>query len=135
MKLMRLAAAIISFATIPAPTAYAAEGVQAYCASVKDGDRVNQIPMELARIAHELYTPGGEFDAEYIMTSTVYRCMNWRVMLCNSGANIICAKPDLRTRMKEIDEYCRANPRRMFQWRLRDTPQYTHGDAPGESRL
>jgi hypothetical protein len=83
------------FYSIPAisvGSASASDGIKEYCSNVRNDDRVKKLPIELLNDARRLYSG----DDEWLMVSTVYRCMNGRVRLCNAGANIICAKPNRR---------------------------------------
>lgn len=87
-------------------SASASDGAKEHCVSVRNDDTVKKIPKELLNDARKLYGS----DDHWLMVSTVYRCMNGRVRLCNAGANIICAKPNRRRGSPEISAFCRENP-------------------------
>jgi hypothetical protein len=80
-----------------------------YCASVRNDDRVRPIPPGLAPQALRLFylTPVGP---RQVQRSTVYRCMDGAVSLCNYGANLVCAKADISRVSRGAQEYCRENP-------------------------
>src|ERR1019366_7777345 len=56
-------------------------------------------------------------DIDNYAESTVFRCMNGLVFVCNYGANIPCGgRPDTRRRMPEVDRYCRQNVTAQVGW-------------------
>lgn len=89
--------------------AFAASSIKEHCSLVRNDDVVRKLPKELLNDARRVYG-NGNTDDQWLMVSTVYRCMNGRVRLCNAGANIICAKPSLRRGSPEISAYCKENP-------------------------
>lgn len=40
----------------------------------------------------------------------MYRCVDGAVWLCNHGANLTCAKADIRRNLPAVADYCRENP-------------------------
>jgi len=98
-----------------------------YCAQVRDDDAIRELPRSLALdalkagssdTASDSSSQGGSTppqmskeDIDSYVASTVFRCMNGLVFICNYGANIPCGgRPDTRRRMPEVDRYCRQNP-------------------------
>jgi len=73
-------------------------------------EMTRKIPRGLLDDARRIYRRGSADDDRWLMVSTVYRCMNGRVRLCNAGANIICAKPNRKRGSPEISAFCRENP-------------------------
>jgi hypothetical protein len=94
---------------IPEGPASASDSIKEHCSLVRNDDAVKKLPKELLNDARRLYG-NGSVDDRWLMVSTVYRCMNGRVRLCNAGANIICAKPDRRRGSPEITAFCKENP-------------------------
>lgn len=86
-----------------------AESLKENCSVVRNYDTVRNIPKELLNDARRLYGDRSA-DDRWLMASTVYRCMNGRLRLCNAGANIICAKPDRRHGSPEIAAFCHEHP-------------------------
>jgi hypothetical protein len=87
-----------------------AQELQAYCARVGDDDRVQPVPDGLVAAARRLFELSSELPDSYVQAATSARCAGGKVMLCNSGANLICEKADTRRIMAEADEFCRSNP-------------------------
>jgi hypothetical protein len=97
-----------------------------YCAQVTNDDAIRNLPRSLVSDAlkaersetsesgsHDGITPSqmSKEDIDSYLASTVFRCMNGLVFICNYGANIPCGgRPDTRRRMPEVDRYCRQNP-------------------------
>ena len=93
---------VYSISLISIGSANSSDGIKEYCRNVRNDDTVKNIPKELLNDARSVY--GGA------SAPTVYRCMNGRVMLCNLGANNICAKPEKRRGSPEITKFCEENP-------------------------
>jgi hypothetical protein len=98
-----------------------------YCAQVINDDAIRQLPRSLvldaikARNLDEASDPNSDGaratsqmskqDIDEYAESTVFRCMNGLVFVCNYGANIPCGgRADTTRRMPEVDRYCRQNP-------------------------
>jgi hypothetical protein len=80
-----------------------------YCASVGTDDQVRPIPPALEPQALRLFYLQ-PVDREQVRRSTVYRCMDGAVWLCNYGANLVCAKADISRVSQGAERYCRENP-------------------------
>jgi hypothetical protein len=80
-----------------------------YCVSVGTDDRVRPIPSGLVPQALQLFYLR-PVDPEQVRRSTVYRCMDGAVWLCNYGANLVCAKADVSRVSRGAERYCRENP-------------------------
>jgi hypothetical protein len=80
-----------------------------YCASVGTDDKVTPIPRELVPQALRLFY-SEPVDSEQAQRSTVYRCVDGGVSLCNYGANLICAKADISRTSQGAQSYCQENP-------------------------
>ncbi len=86
-----------------------AENLGARCARVDDDDRTAPIPSELAPAAAARFGFPANAVA-FVAKSTVYRCMDGAVWLCNFGVNLTCAKADVSRVSQGAEAYCRANP-------------------------
>lgn len=91
-----------------------AQDLNAYCAKAGNDDRVKPIPEALLPAARRLFNLESADDADFVLRSTVYRCMSGSVWLCNHGANIPCAKADLRRMPPSVTAYCKENPNEAF---------------------
>ena len=91
-----------------------AQDLNAYCAKASNDDRVKPIPEALLPAARRLFNLESADDADFVLRSTVYRCMSGAVWLCNHGANIPCAKADLRRMPPSVTTYCKENPNEGF---------------------
>jgi hypothetical protein len=91
-----------------------AQDLIAYCAKVGDDDRVKPIPAALVPEARRLFNLESADDANFVLRSTVYRCMSGSVWVCNHGANIPCAKGDTRRMPPSVTAYCKENPNEAF---------------------
>jgi hypothetical protein len=80
-----------------------------YCASVGTDDEVRPIPPGLVPQALQLFY-SAPVDSEQVRRSTVYRCVDHAVSLCNYGANLVCAKADVARSSRGAQRYCRENP-------------------------
>lgn len=85
------------------------QGLIKYCASVGTDDQVRAIPPGLVPQALQLFYLR-PVDPQQVRRSTVYRCMNGAVWLCNYGANLVCAKADVSRVSGGAERYCRENP-------------------------
>ena len=91
-----------------------AEELNAYCAKAGSDDRVKPIPAAMVPTARRLFNLEAADDADFVLGSTVYRCMSGSVWLCNHGANTPCAKADSRRRPPSVTAYCTENPNEAF---------------------
>jgi hypothetical protein len=90
--------------------ARAEEDPGAFCARRGNFDRVRPIPPTLVSQAREaLGLSAAATDADLIRT-TVFRCMDSAVWVCNHGANLPCAKADRSPVSRGADSWCKANP-------------------------
>ena len=91
-----------------------AQDLNAYCAKAGNDDRVKPIPAALLPAARRVFNLESADDADFVLRSTVYRCMSGSVWLCNHGANIPCTKADLRRMPPSVATYCKENPNEAF---------------------
>ena len=103
---------IVFAAFVIRPTQAAAASAQsaprASCARSVNDDAVRPVPPALIADAHRLFPFVAEPEA--LAASTVYRCMGGAVWLCNHGANLTCARADVRRASPGAQAFCRDNP-------------------------
>lgn len=80
----------------------------ALCAGKGTVDATTPIPQSLVPAALALF---GSDDATFIKRSTVYRCMDGQVWLCNYGANLVCDKANTSRRNPGVEQWCKEHPR------------------------
>ena len=88
----------------------AARAQDAHCAAVGNDDRVKPIPMALVPAARQALGMGPNEPDAALEAGTVDRCMGGKAWLCNYGANLTCAKGDVRRVSEGATAYCRDLP-------------------------
>jgi hypothetical protein len=106
----------------PSVSAFAQiSNARAYCAQIRDDDTIRQLPRSLADAAMLARRADDEAagnspnarqltkeDVDDFVAQTSFRCMDGLVWFCSVGANLPCTtKPDTRTKIPEVDRYCR----------------------------
>jgi len=87
-----------------------------YCARAINDDSIRKTPKSIVKDMVKKQMPrlsDNQLEAEVaaVEESTVFRCMNGIVFVCNFGANIPCdARPDERSTRSDVSEYCISNP-------------------------
>ncbi len=76
-----------------------------HCHEVGDDDIVHMASPEFER--ETIGRDGGKIASD---GPTYYRCMNQAVMLCRTGINTICAKPQNNVPLTTLRDYCRSDP-------------------------
>src|SRR3954452_24976205 len=80
------------------------QSLKAYCATVGNDDRTSPLTTALAPEGQRI--PDLRTDSiENIKRNIVYRCMSGAVWICNFGANLLCAKADVRRARPEVNAY------------------------------
>ncbi len=87
-----------------------AQNLAAHCAAAANDDRTRPIPAELVPAARKLFSPAANEPDAALETSTVFRCMSGEIWLCNYGANLTCAKGDVRRVSRGATAWCRDHP-------------------------
>jgi hypothetical protein len=100
---------IVAFEAATLCTSAVAQDVQAYCAKVRDDDRVQPVPDNLIRAARRMFEVQADTPDSYVQASTSIRCMNGAAWLCSYGANLICDKADVSRDSIGAERYCRQN--------------------------
>jgi hypothetical protein len=78
------------------------------CRAAGSDDTLRPIPPALADRARALFAPGMPVDM--VLRTTVYRCAQGRVLLCNAGANLACGKADTRRTSAGATAWCSSHP-------------------------
>ncbi len=92
------------------PGLASAADMRARCARVGDDDRAIPIDASLVGAARAAFGLAADAPADWVVASTVARCMGGAVWLCNAGANIPCGKADANRRNAGASAFCRQNP-------------------------
>jgi hypothetical protein len=104
--------AVVLLTGAPAPSS--AETVihdaEKYCSSIGNDDTIREIPHSLVNKVRKIIEWTDADDEQQLLSSTAFRCTDGKVLVCNSGANLICDKPDTRVHRKEVDAFCKDNP-------------------------
>jgi hypothetical protein len=90
------------------PFGATAPEVPKLCTPMGSDDRLRPIPKALAPAAQSLF--GVEMPAEMIEKGTVFRCMDGKIWLCNSGANLNCNKANVTRQLPGAANWCHENP-------------------------
>ncbi|WP_124800745.1 hypothetical protein [Paraburkholderia phosphatilytica] len=78
-----------------------------YCRQVGNDDTLREIPDSLAPKVQKLFGIDSADDAKLDVTS---RCMNGKLIACNSGANLPCGKANVKRVNPAANQYCNAHP-------------------------
>ena len=102
--------AAFALATLSQPNGGSrAQDVPYLCRLVGNDDRVRPIPITLIPKARELFEFSAAVPDSFIQQSTAFRCMNGKVFLCNTGANLVCGKANTSRRSPGATAFCKAN--------------------------
>lgn len=105
LKTMMIAFSLVGAAFAASPVT--AQSASSLCAGKGTVDETKPIPQSLVQAASRLFGGG---DPNFIKTSTVYRCMNNQVWLCNYGANLVCDKANTSRNNPGVTQWCKDNP-------------------------
>ena len=106
----RLLVFLAGAAPLALTTAARAQDLAAHCAAVGYDDRIKPIPTALVLAAHQALGMGPNEPDTALEAGTVYRCMGGEVWLCNHGANLTCAKGDVRRVSQGAAAWCKDHP-------------------------
>jgi hypothetical protein len=84
----------------------AGENPRHYCARTGNDDEPRAATRSLAGPIRRLFGISGK----YALDTSYYRCAGGNVMLCAVGANLSCAKADMRTALPSASRWCQTNP-------------------------
>ena len=103
-------AAVTGAVTISTISTARAQDVPALCARITNDDRVRPIPVTLVPKARQLFSFSADASDIYIQKSTSFRCMDGKVWLCNTGANLVCGKANASRTSAGAADFCKQNP-------------------------
>jgi hypothetical protein len=104
-----LAAALlaVSLPILPGPAA-SADAMPPLCHGGLTDDTPQEIPESLVPEAVRLFDLKA-MPPEQVMRSTLYRCAEGRILICNLGANLPCDKADTSRDLPAADAWCAEN--------------------------
>jgi hypothetical protein len=110
-RAIRRAVAATAFAALllmlPGSGAWAASP-QKLCRASATDDEPRPIPQALVPAAVRLFGLEG-MQAEQVERTTLYRCVDGRILVCNLGANLPCGKANTSRDLPETDAWCAEN--------------------------
>lgn len=93
----------------PLPRVAAAASPAEACRKLGTSDQLRAIPPALVPAAVSLFGLAA-MPAEQVERSTVFRCFEGKVFLCNYGANLPCGKADTRRDLPAATAWCVQHP-------------------------
>ena len=94
--------------SVPSGMAASADSPQELCRAPETDDTPREIPDSLVPVSVRLFGLDA-MPAEQVRRSTLYRCVEGRVLVCNLGANLPCGKADTRSDLPQADAWCAEN--------------------------
>ena len=101
-------AAPFVLALIACSAASGGRAAESACAA-GDDDRTRAIPAALLPQARTALGLSADAPDSFILTSTVFRCMDGRVFVCTHGANLTCAKANRAPVSSGAADWCRTH--------------------------
>jgi hypothetical protein len=99
----------LTFATMRAGTAAQdPQDAPGVCRDGQTDDTLRPLPSVLVARARTVF--GLHMPAEQVRKTTVVRCMNGKVMLCNAGANLPCGKANTKRTLPGATTWCGDHP-------------------------
>jgi hypothetical protein len=81
----------------------------ALCRRLGTDDRLRPIPASLVPAARRLFDLQA-MPAAWIRRSTLFRCFDRRVLICNLGANLPCGKGNTSRFLPAAEDWCAGHP-------------------------
>ena len=97
-----------ALAALLAPAAQAAETPGRYCLRAKADDAPRPIPRLLVPAARHVF--GLDAPDAILRRTTVFRCVDGAILLCNTGANLPCGRANTSRNIVSAGRYCREHP-------------------------
>lgn len=119
---MRLRGIVVVAAIVGLSAPALAGSPFALCRKLGTSDRLRPLPSSLTGAACELFGLAA-MPPQQIRRTTLWRCMEGHVLLCNLGANLPCGKADTRHQLPAADAWCAGHPDSAF------IPRYVTGHA------
>lgn len=91
-----------------------ARALSSHCAQAGNDDRLRPIPEAIILDVRQAFEMSPETSTDYVLSSTVFRCMNGKIWLCSYGANLVCDKADVSRVSKGATAYCKGSPGSSF---------------------
>ncbi len=113
MRSRSLTASIGVITTLAAALSAHAASPAALCARLGTSDRLRALPVALVPAAVRIFRLGA-MPAAQVERSTVFRCFDHRVLLCNEGANLSCGKANGRRDLPAASAWCARHPGSSF---------------------
>jgi hypothetical protein len=95
----------IQAASLAAPVRL--QDAKSICARVTNDDRVRRLPITLVPAARQLFGFSADTPSGYVRKGTSFRCMNGKVFLCNTGANLVCGKANTSRTAAGTEDFCK----------------------------
>jgi hypothetical protein len=117
--LCAVALPMVIAASLTVSSAAAADDLRQHCRQVRDDDAIRKYDPRLrddALHAYRLLFPDARSapsDSEF-ETQSSFRCMDGKVMVCFSGANLVCGKMNADRKNAGADTFCRSTPNADF---------------------
>ena len=113
MRIRPMTASIGVIAVLAAASSAHAASPAALCVRLGTSDRLRVLPAALVPAAMRIFRLGA-MPAVQIERSTVFRCFDHRVLLCNEGANLSCGKANARRDLPAASAWCARRPGSSF---------------------
>ena len=108
-----MTASIGVVAVLAAALSWHATPAARLCGRLGTSDRLRAIPAALVPAAMRLFGLGSMPTAQ-VERSTVFRCFDHRVLLCNDGANLTCGKANTGRDLPAASAWCARHPGSSF---------------------
>ena len=106
VRLLRLAVIVLFASMLLVETGRAvAQSGENPCRSIGTDDTVRPIPQSLVPVAKRIF--GLRMEDQQVRRSTVFRCADGHILLCNYGANLPCGKANADHRLPQAEAWCR----------------------------
>jgi hypothetical protein len=113
MRIRPMTASIGVIAVLAAALSAHAMPAARLCGRLGTSDRLRALPAALVPAAMRIFRLGA-MPASQVERSTVFRCFDHRVLLCNFGANLSCGKANARRDLPAASAWCARHPGSSF---------------------
>ena len=113
MRIRPMTASIGVVAVLAAALSWHATPAARLCGRLGTSDRLRAIPAALVPAAMRIFGLGSMPTAQ-VERSTVFRCFDHRVLLCNDGANLTCGKANTGRNLPAASAWCVRHPGSSF---------------------
>ena len=109
MRIRPITASLGVIALLAATSRAHAASPATLCDHLGTSDRLRALPAALVPAATRIFRLGA-MPAAQVERSTVFRCVDHRVLLCNEGANLSCGKANTRRDLPAASAWCARHP-------------------------